>query len=71
MSVVASAPYDPLLTADEAGEVLKLNAHTVRQLARDRQIPAIRLGRYWRFRRSSLDAWISEQERAAHDRGRR
>ena len=29
-----------------------------RQRARRREIPAIRLGKFWRFRRSSLDAWM-------------
>ncbi|HTX11804.1 MAG TPA: helix-turn-helix domain-containing protein [Solirubrobacteraceae bacterium] len=54
---------DPLLDADDAAAVLKISAYTVRQRARRREIPAIRLGKFWRFRRSSLDAWIAEQER--------
>ena len=54
---------DPLLDANDAAAVLKISAYTVRQRARRREIPAIRLGKSWRFRRSSLDAWIAEQER--------
>ena len=54
---------DPLLDANDAAAVLKISAYTVRQRARRREIPAIRLGKFWRFRRSSLDAWIAEQER--------
>lgn len=61
-----TAPEDRLLTVDEAAAVLQVSAQIVRQWARERKIPALRLGeRYWRFRRSSLDAWIAEQERAA------
>lgn len=57
---------DRLLTVDEAAKVLQVSTYLVRQWARERAIPAIRLGgRYWRFRRSSLDAWIAEQERSA------
>jgi excisionase family DNA binding protein len=57
---------DRLLPVGEAAELLGVSPYTVRQWARDRRIPAIRLGdRYWRFRRSSLAAWISEQERTA------
>lgn len=56
---------DCLLSPDEAAAMLGLSAYTVRQFARERRIPALRLGRYWRFRRSSLQAWIVEQERAA------
>jgi excisionase family DNA binding protein len=54
---------DQLLDANDAAAVLKISAYTVRQRARRREIPAIRLGKFWRFRRSSLDAWIAEQER--------
>jgi excisionase family DNA binding protein len=54
---------DPLLDANDAAAVLRISAYTVRQRARRREIPAIRLGKFWRFRRSSLDAWIAEQER--------
>ena len=57
------AVADPLLDANDAAAVLKISAYTVRQRARRREIPAIRLGKFWRFRRSSLDAWIVEQER--------
>ncbi|MHB8492460.1 MAG: helix-turn-helix domain-containing protein [Solirubrobacteraceae bacterium] len=56
---------DRLLSVDEAAEKLQLSAYTIRQFARQRKIPAIRLGRYWRFRDSSLDAWLCEHERAA------
>ncbi len=54
---------EPLLDANDAAAVLKISAYTVRQRARRRESPAIRLGKFWRFRRSSLDAWIAEQER--------
>ena len=59
-------PEDRLLTVDEAAEFLQVSAYTLREWARKRRVPAIRLGqRYWRFRRSSLQAWCDEQERAA------
>jgi excisionase family DNA binding protein len=61
-----TADHDSLLSVNEAAEVLKVSAYIVRQWARERKIPAIRMGgRYWRFRRSSLDAWIADQERPA------
>jgi excisionase family DNA binding protein len=65
VSGLRAAPEDRLLTVDAAADVLQVSAYVVRQWARERRIPAIRLGqRYWRFRRSSLDAWIAEQERS-------
>lgn len=66
LSALPRAAEDRLLSVDEAAEVLQVSAYVVRQWARERRIPAVRLGqRYWRFRRSSLDAWIADQERAA------
>lgn len=65
MSALRDQAHDPLLDAEEAGAMLKLSAYKVRQLARERKIPAIRLGQFWRFRRSSLEAWLAEQERPA------
>jgi len=65
VSALRDQPHDPLLDAEETAAVLKVSAHTVRELARARKIPAIRLGRYWRFRRSALDQWLADQERVA------
>jgi excisionase family DNA binding protein len=62
-SVSDQTVADPLLDANDAAALLKISAYTVRQRARRREIPAIRLGKFWRFRRSSLDAWIADQER--------
>jgi excisionase family DNA binding protein len=64
MAAVRVHVHDPLLSVEQAAEFLGVSAYTVRQWARERRIPAIRLGRYWRFRQSSLDAWIEAQERA-------
>lgn len=57
---------DRLLSVDEAAGVLQISPYMVRQWAREQKIPAIRMGgRFWRFRKSSLDAWINDQERPA------
>jgi excisionase family DNA binding protein len=45
--------------------MLKINPQTGREMARNRELPAIRLGRHWRFRRSSIEAWLAERERGA------
>lgn len=56
---------DRLLSAEDAADMLGISAYTVRQRARDGTIPAMRLGRLWRFRRSDLDHWIAENIRVA------
>ena len=57
--------HDPLLTPREAASVLQVSAYTICQRARRGEIPAIRLGKFWRFRRSSLERWLNAQERPA------
>lgn len=55
------APPPEILTASEAAELLRLNAQTVARLAQAGELPARRLGREWRFRRSELLAWFAKQ----------
>ncbi len=51
-----------LLDAREAAGYLKLNEQTVRRLAREKQIPAFKVGGSWRFKRSSLEEWAEKQQ---------
>jgi excisionase family DNA binding protein len=53
--------FEPLLSEVEAGELLGLHPKTVQRLSRNGELPAIRVGRYWRFRASALNAWIGLQ----------
>jgi excisionase family DNA binding protein len=50
--------FEPLLDDKQAGELLGLHCKTVQRLARRGEIPAVRIGRYWRYRASSLNAFI-------------
>ena len=50
--------FEPLLSDAQAGELLGLHPKTVQRMARRGEIPAIRIGRYWRFRASELNAWL-------------
>ena len=40
-----------VLTADEAGELLRVSTKTVLTLARDGSLPGTKVGRAWRFLR--------------------
>ena len=46
-----------LLTAEELAERWQVRAGHVYRLARDGRVPAVRLGRYVRFREDAIDAW--------------
>ncbi len=50
--------FEPLLDDKQAGEMLGLHPKTVQRLARRGEIPAVRIGRYWRYRASVLNQWI-------------
>lgn len=53
--------WEPLLTPIEAAELLRIHPKTALRLARSHGIPAIRLGKHWRFRTCDLRAWAESQ----------
>jgi excisionase family DNA binding protein len=52
---------DTFLTTGEVLEYLNVNVRTVYRLIRARSIPAVRVGRQWRFRKRDLDSWLESQ----------
>jgi len=44
-------------TAEEIAKYLKLHPYTIRRLAREKKIPAFRVGGQWRFRKDKIDKW--------------
>jgi excisionase family DNA binding protein len=49
------------MTTEEVLEYLQVNLRTVYRLIKTRNIPAIRVGRQWRFRRGDIEAWLDSQ----------
>jgi len=49
---------DTLLNVKQVAQYLQLKESTIYSWAQDRKIPAIKIGRTWRFRRTDLDAWL-------------
>jgi excisionase family DNA binding protein len=47
-----------VLNAKEAAEFLGFNPYTIREKARAGEIPALKVGRQWRFSRQALLAFI-------------
>ena len=55
------------LTTEEVLEYLQVNLRTVYRLIKAGKIPAVRVGRQWRFRKRDIDAWLdSQRSRTAH-----
>jgi excisionase family DNA binding protein len=52
---------DTFLTTEEVLEYLQVNLRTVYRLIKAGKIPAVRVGRQWRFRKRDIDAWLDSQ----------
>lgn len=59
--LLPEVPPDRLLTDAEAAQLLSVKPSWVGEAARAGRLPHIRLGRYRRFRRDELLAWVEEQ----------
>lgn len=49
------------LTTEEVLEYLQVNLRTVYRLIKAGKIPAVRVGRQWRFRKRDIDSWLDTQ----------
>lgn len=52
---------DPLLTANEVAEQLRVSTMTVYRLVRRGELPAVRVGRNYRIRQRDLAAYLDGQ----------
>ena len=52
---------DAFLTTEEVLDYLQVNLRTVYRLIKAGKIPAVRVGRQWRFRKRDLDVWLEAQ----------
>ena len=63
--MVLNLPTDDVfLTTEEVLEYLQVNLRTVYRLLKAGKIPAVRVGRQWRFRKRDIDAWLDSQRPA-------
>jgi excisionase family DNA binding protein len=59
---------ETFLTTEEVLEYLQVNLRTVYRLIKAGKIPAVRVGRQWRFRKRDIDAWLDSQRPRAEAR---
>ena len=52
---------EAFLTTEEVLDYLQVNLRTVYRLIKAGKIPAVRVGRQWRFRRRDIDVWLESQ----------
>ena len=60
---------DTFLTTEEVLEYLQVNLRTVYRLIKAGKIPAVRVGRQWRFRKRDIDVWLDSQRPRGAGRG--
>ena len=49
---------EQFVTVDELAEQLKVSQRTIQRIVERKEIPAIRIGRQWRFRREWVEEWL-------------
>ncbi len=52
---------ESLLTTQEASEVLKIHPKVLERMAKRGEVPALKVGKFWRYRATALDAWINSR----------
>ncbi len=53
-------PDDEIMTLEEVAAYLKVRPQTIYTWAQEKRIPAAKLGKEWRFKRSIIDAWFNQ-----------
>jgi excisionase family DNA binding protein len=56
------------MTAIEVAEWLQVTPEWVHEMARDGEIPSMKLGRYWRFERDAIAGWLVDRQQRTHTR---
>jgi len=54
---------EKLLTIKDIAKYLKLNEATVYLWAQEGKLPAIKIGRFWRFKKEDIDKWLEERKK--------
>ena len=50
----------PIWTVHDVAEYLRMSEAKVYRLVKEQQLPVVRIGKTWRFRKDLLDNWLSE-----------
>jgi len=66
--IAAVKPRSRILTVEQVAELLQVRPKTVRAFAHERKIPAVKMGKLWRFDEDLLREWLAR--RAAENEAR-
>jgi excisionase family DNA binding protein len=57
----STVAIEGLLTSKEASQILKIHPKVLERMAKRGEVPALKVGRFWRYRATTLDAWINSR----------
>ncbi|MBN1789264.1 MAG: helix-turn-helix domain-containing protein [Bacteroidales bacterium] len=52
---------DKIMTLEEVADYLRVKPQTIYTWAQEKKIPAAKLGKEWRFKKSMVDKWFIER----------
>ena len=55
-----SLPENEIMNIEEVANYLRLKPQTIYTWAQEKKIPAAKLGKEWRFRRSVINKWFNQ-----------
>ncbi|MBA7504137.1 hypothetical protein ES706_02762 [subsurface metagenome] len=50
-----------LMTIREVADYLRLSKVTVYKMTRQGKIPALKIGKQWRYNKSEIDSWVKQK----------
>jgi excisionase family DNA binding protein len=53
-------PENEIMTLEELAAYLKVKPQTIYTWAQEKKIPAAKLGKEWRFKKSIIDEWFNQ-----------
>ena len=53
---------DDVMTIEDLSDYLRIQKVTIYKHVQEGNIPGFKVGNSWRFKKSSIDQWISKQE---------
>ncbi len=55
------------MTVKEVSEYLRVSRASIYRLIKERKIPVSRIGKHFRFRKRTIDEWLTHMEKKNHD----
>ena len=53
--------FPEIMTLEETAKYLRIGKSTLYKMAREGEVPAIKIANQWRFRKRDIDKWLEER----------